>query len=459
MATIINSKLGENRGKKRIWIEGRKLLREGYEVGMKYDVQVEQGKLQAIPNPLGKYTISKRTRNGQTLPIIDLNLNELAEIFEGVETLRIQLTKDKIIVTAHFSHDKKQRREERIRAKLRSKKKLDFASFFHGGGVLDRSIHTGLDDVSIQARVAVCNEIESKYLEQSLKVNQFMFDDDSVIIESPIELIDRTKQPFEVDWLNAGIPCTGASKSGRTKNKLKFAESHDSAGACFFSTLALIELLNPSVVCLENVTEYANTASMVVIRSVLTSLGYKVTETILNGNDFGSLERRKRLCVIALSEGLGDFSFEEIKPVKQKEQSISDILEPVPLESERYREFDYLANKEARDKAANKGFSRQLLDGSEGHCGVIGKDYAKCRSTEPFLMHPDGIKSRLFTPIEHCRLKGVPEEMISGLSDTIAHQVLGQSVIFPAFRAVAQHVGNHLKRCARLSNTELALVA
>ena len=459
MATIINSKLGENRGKKRIWIEGRKLLREGYEVGSRYDVELEQGKVQLRPTPQGKYTISKRTRNGVTLPIIDVNLQELSEIFDGVEMLRIQLTKGKIVVSAHFSHDKRLRREERLRAKLRSNTKLDIASFFHGGGVLERSIHTGFSDVSIDSRIAVCNEIESKYLEQSLKANAFMFDDDSIIIESPIELIDRTKQPQEVDWFTAGIPCTGASKSGRTKNKLEFAESHDSAGACFFSTLAMIEALNPSGICLENVTEYANTASMVVIRSVLTSLGYRVTETVLDGNDFGSLERRKRLCVIALSDGIADLSLDEIKPVKTKELHINEILEPISLDSDRYREFDYLAKKEARDKAAKKGFSRQLLTGTESFCGVIGKDYAKCRSTEPFLLHPDGVRSRLFTVREHCALKGIPEDMIEGLSDTIAHQVLGQSVIYPAFQAVARHVGSHLSTWANHSYNQTKLAA
>lgn len=30
MASIINTKLGENRGKARIWLEGGKLAREGY---------------------------------------------------------------------------------------------------------------------------------------------------------------------------------------------------------------------------------------------------------------------------------------------------------------------------------------------------------------------------------------------------------------------------------------------
>jgi len=30
MTIIVNTKLGENRGKKRIWLEGAKIAREGY---------------------------------------------------------------------------------------------------------------------------------------------------------------------------------------------------------------------------------------------------------------------------------------------------------------------------------------------------------------------------------------------------------------------------------------------
>ncbi|BEI26575.1 DNA cytosine methyltransferase [Vibrio fluvialis] len=454
MATVINSKLGENRGKKRIWLEGRTLQREGYESGMKYDVKLEQSKVTLIPTPQGKYTISKRTKQDEILPIIDVCLAELAEIFQGVEMLRIQLTKGKIIVTAHFSHDKKQRREERLRQKILKGTALDVASFFHGGGVLDRSVHTGLQDCHIQSRIAVCNEIEPKYLEQSLKVNASMFDAESIIIQSPIELIDRTKQPNEVDFLIAGIPCTGASKAGRSKNKLEFAESHDAAGACFFSTLAMIDVLNPGCCVLENVGPYQNTASMEVIRSVLKSMGYQLHEAILDGSDFGCLERRKRLCVVALSDGIDEFSFENLKPVKTKESAIKDILEDIPLDSERYRSFDYLAKKEEADIKAGKGFRRQLLTGEEDGCGVLTKDYAKCRSTDPYFVHPTNDKlSRLFTPIEHCRVKGVPESMINGLSDTVAHQILGQSVCFPVFQSVARAVGDLINRWAFNSNS------
>lgn len=156
--------------------------------------------------------------------------------------------------------------------------------------------------------------------------------------------------------------------------------------------------------------------------------------------------------MLALSEGITKLSLEEGKPVKKKEQSIKEILEPIALDSERYREFDYLAKKEVRDKKAKKGFSRQLLKGDETYCGVIGRDYAKCRSTEPFLLHPDGVRSRLFTVSEHCALKGIPTDIVEGVSDSVAHQILGQSVIFPANRAVAKHTALHLAAWAKGSD-------
>src|SRR5699024_9151238 len=41
MATIINTRLGEHRGHKRLWLEGQKLAREGYRPGMKLDMEIQ----------------------------------------------------------------------------------------------------------------------------------------------------------------------------------------------------------------------------------------------------------------------------------------------------------------------------------------------------------------------------------------------------------------------------------
>jgi len=161
------------------------------------------------------------------------------------------------------------------------------------------------------------------------------------------------------------------------------------------------------------------------------------------------LERRKRLCVVALSKGIDcGFSIDDVAPVRVKESCLNEILEPVPLDSERWKAFDYLAEKETRDIKEGKGFRRQLLSGEEPFCGVLGRSYQKCRSTEPFIVHPENeALSRLLTPTEHALVKGVPVETIAGLADTVAHEVLGQSVIFPMFEAVALSLGNALTNC------------
>ncbi len=72
MTAIINTKIGVNRGKSRVWLEGRKLEREGFEVGMKYDVKTTNDSVVLMLSTDGKYMVSKRTRNGRTLPIIEL---------------------------------------------------------------------------------------------------------------------------------------------------------------------------------------------------------------------------------------------------------------------------------------------------------------------------------------------------------------------------------------------------
>src|SRR5699024_8649520 len=136
-----------------------------------------------------------------------------------------------------------------------------------------------------------------KYLDASLRNNPELWDEHSIVIESPVQDVDLRKRPPQTDLLIGGIPCTGASKSGRSKNKLTFAESHAAAGAMFFSFLEFAKAVNPAVILIENVPEYQNTASMEVIRSVLASLGYTVQERVLDGFEFGALERRQRLCV------------------------------------------------------------------------------------------------------------------------------------------------------------------
>lgn len=105
-----------------------------------------------------------------------------------------------------------------------------------------------------------------------------------------------------------------------------------------------------------------------------------------------------------------------------------------------------MAEKALRDEAAGKGFRRQLLTGEENGCGVIGRGYAKARSTEPFIVSPWNPQlSRLMSKTEHAGVKAAPVSLVEGVSETIAHEILGQSVSYAAVVAVGVLIAKTVK--------------
>ncbi|WP_181824834.1 DNA cytosine methyltransferase [Aeromonas sp. ARM81] len=452
MATVIATKLSINKGSARVWCEGRKLSREGIEVGMKYELAFdpEAGQVRVtfgtdLPNPSG--TVSRRKVRGteeEYLPVLDMNDRQFLSLFQESEEIRIAIRDKRMVITAQVCSSDAKERVQRLQRKLANGEPLTVASLFHGGGVLDTALHAGLERAGVESYVKLAVELEGKYLESSLRNNPQLFRKDSVLFEGSVEHVNPRGASVEI--LAGGIPCTGASNSGRTKNKLAFAEEHESAGACFFHYLSLVIALNPAICIIENVVPYGSTASMAVIRSVLSSRGYVLEETVLDASEFGCLEKRQRLCVVARTPGAAVSDvLSNLVSTKVKESCVGDILEDIPDEDPRWREFSYLASKESRDLAAGKGFKRQLITCESTGYGTVGRSYQKCRSTEPFVTNSNNPDlSRLLTPLEHARGKGVPVNIIDGLPDTTAHEVLGQGVCFPPFEAVGFSLGSNM---------------
>lgn len=116
MTSIINTKLGSNKsGKKRLWLEGGKLLREGVLPGSKFDIEFRENKLLLKVCDTGQYTVSRRERSGKTLPIIDLAQQAIADLFEGVEVLRVCVRNGLIVVSAHQQTERVIQRVERLK--------------------------------------------------------------------------------------------------------------------------------------------------------------------------------------------------------------------------------------------------------------------------------------------------------------------------------------------------------
>ncbi|EAN4681552.1 hypothetical protein EHN46_21930 [Salmonella enterica] len=101
MATIIRTKLGYHRGNRRIWLEGTHLLNEGFLPGMRFDVEKHESYIVIQLNSDGKHRVSKRTRAGRTLSIIDLTFGELSVIFDGVQIIESIMDNGVITISAH----------------------------------------------------------------------------------------------------------------------------------------------------------------------------------------------------------------------------------------------------------------------------------------------------------------------------------------------------------------------
>ncbi|WP_231115680.1 DNA cytosine methyltransferase [Pseudomonas monteilii] len=383
MTTIINAKIGESKGVSRVFMEGRHLLTAGIQIGKKYSIKSDKiaRRLELIEVPTGFagkcISVSKRERNGVVHPVIDLRSEKIREVFEDDHKVRVAIRRGRIVITALQIQTKIRERLKRMKEKLERGQKLAVASLFHGG-VLDRALHSGMVKSGVGSFVQVGVEMESDYLDCSIRNNGDIWTEDSIAIHSDVRDVYLSENTPLCEILVGGIPCVGASKSGRSKNKLAFAESHNDAGALFVEYLNWLRHVNPCIAIIENVGEYANTASMSVIRSVFTHLGYVVHEAVLDGWDFGTLEHRKRLVVVAITPGIGDsFSFDNLKVNKVRESCINAIIDQVPLNDGSWKEYSYLAEKEVRDLAAGKGFARQLLTGEEDGCGTLG-----CQSPE-----------------------------------------------------------------------------
>jgi DNA (cytosine-5)-methyltransferase 1 len=245
-----------------------------------------------------------------------------------------------------------------------------------------------------------------------------------------------------------GLPCSGHSVAGLAKRGHGIPEAHPEVGHLVVSALIIINKTNPACILFENVPGYEGSASAAILRNQLRNLGYRTEERILNGKEWGAIENRDRWCMVAVTEGI-EFSFDQLMPPKSKPRQLGEILEAVPLDDPMWSPMEGLKAKQERDLSAGKGFRMQTYDATAESIGTIGKGYAKVRSTEPKIRHeenPDLL--RQLTPTEHAKAKEIPPHLVDGLSNTVAHEVLGQSVIYSPFRDVAHHVGNAINRFA-----------
>ncbi len=453
-------RLGEHRGARRLWIEGRKLERGGIAPGDRFSITWDpDARLVTLDfHDEGDRKVSKRSRNGRDIPIVDVSTQDVGEALgAGIERAKVTVYDRRIEVAVHPDDLAAQERLARLLLKVRSGEPLTTGSIAHGGGILDHAVHEGLRDSGVRARLAFAVELDEATLDVAA-TNNAIWDEDTLAVQASMDEVAYEDLP-QVDVLVAGIPCVGASRSGKAKNGIANAEDHETAGHLFVPLIAAIKTLNPCLVLLENVPDYANTVSATVIRKMLAVRGYEVHEAILDGNEMGSLEMRRRWCLLATSRDL-DVRLEAIRPVRAKEATLGEILDAVPLDDPAWRSVTYMFDKAERDRAKGSNFSPNFARPEDANIRSMGARYWKWRPTEPKIAHPDDpTKARILSPAEHARAKTVPVELVSGISNTLAHQILGNSVIHAKWRSVGRLMGERMVALARGEEPEVDPIA
>ena len=437
-------KLADHKKGKRVWLQGLRLEEAGYAIGSLYSLTYDddQRKVTLSVSESGTNKVCRKKVGDHYLPLIDIVNQKLAEIFEAVDRVQVLVCEGTITIEYHQLDWKRFEREQRLAQTLHAGMVIPMASMAHGGGIMDYYIHKGLEDTGLRSGLIWAIEPENVYLNSSW-LNNPTWAYDSQVIEGRIEDIDAKdlKSPL---ILAAGLPCLGSSLSGRSRLKLKFAEQHETAGTAFIGWLMAIKELSPAVCILENVPEYLSSISMHMIKKSLEDWQYDV-HVIIVDRDLGAFEDRRRMCMVGVSSGI-DFEF-DLKPVRDRELTLGEMLDEVPLDADCWNACEYLHRKAERDKKSGKGFAMQLVDKDSNKIGVVGRGYHKWRSSEPLVKHPtDPALKRLLTVNELSKVKTIDKNLVKGMSRTKQIELMGQSVLGVAFQAVGRNLGECLKK-------------
>src|SRR4051812_49224153 len=120
------AKIGQHKNAPRVWLEGIYLLRAGFVPANRIQVLFSKERVEITLAAEGTRIVSSKSRNTQTIPVLDLNSSAIAESFGPIETLQVLIEPGRIVLTPTQT--------ERLRStRCRNGRE---GSCFSGGGLL-----------------------------------------------------------------------------------------------------------------------------------------------------------------------------------------------------------------------------------------------------------------------------------------------------------------------------------
>lgn len=425
--------LGEHNTNKRIWIVNKKLAHTfsaGQPVKIEYKKEERSVVVRRAENILeGNHTISKRGEDNT--PILDIK-NKLVGDTLGSDVKKVEVLfyKDEIVIkVAKVEHF------ENVRA---SKKGVNTFEIFSGAGTLSSFFR--------QNGFNVRGSLERD--EEYLKLFHENHDNEEIIsINCDIQDIHSSYFPKDIDVVLAGIPCTTFSGSNvklktAIKNKREGKpyddeeiKKADQGESLTFYVLMAIKAMNPRTVVVEEVVEYSESSASVMLRTILSHMGYTITETVSSGFH----TKRQRWCLVA---NMGEaIRLENL--VYDDGQTINDFLE-TSVEDREWKHKDDFAPSRLNEAIGIRSCTPN---------NVMANTFTThgTRGTEPILQHPENpMLYSEFTNREIANIHGLPKSFIIDPRKSIGRQIVGQGVT-DMFSGVAKRImAVHQRACGCL---------
>ncbi len=425
------NKVGEHKGRPRIWLEGSGLTNANFVKGTAYKIQLFPATMElvitlATPEEKDVRTVSGRKQpNGTIKPIIDLAFLDILTVTRGAERVRSDFHVNQVRISVHHLERKRIERELRLKTNL-SKGYVTHGVLCCGIGVSAAAGHDVFRAAGINLKTEFVVDREKRYLEVAIQ-NNHAINRDTKIINGTLEEVETSLLGF-IDCLSFSLPCTGMGVAGKARNQIELPEEHPTDATGVFGLIRLVESTQPAILTSENVVPAMKSATFILLTKMLKLLGYNVNEYCLDSSDTASLENRPRYWFVATSSGLPVANIEQSFPTfKRQFEELHEVLEPIPADSEMWRDAAPKIDRAEAKREEGQFFKFNLVQPSSKSIGVCGRYYQKDRTSEPHLAGPHG-KYRLLTPKEIAKCQHVPPHLIANISDSTAYEGLGQGI-------------------------------
>jgi site-specific DNA-cytosine methylase len=404
--------VGRARGRPRVYLEGKWLVKCGFVGGEGIDVQVESDRV--VITVGGSRRVTPRS-GGRS--VIDLNVTG---VFEAGQRVDVRADSGKIVVTV--ARTAMQRAQRAAFAGL-----LTALSYFSGGGLLDQAA------ACAGYKTTASVEIDPVYAQVHAD-NHGMCEHFVQSVEEVDHAEIARRGPFEL--MLAGIPCQPFSTLRRSGPVTVHPEEH-ALGDMTFWTLHAIALHNPHSVLIEQVPAYLASASFRVLTAVLRRLGYLVEARTINPLDHGAITGRTRAVIVGTT-----FSAVNWPDPAPRARLLGEVLEDVPRDSPLWFEADHWAVRHWKtQKEKGAGFAPPILSADSPACPTLRRRYFNGQGDQPVVAHPERAETyRWLTLTEVRRIMGVPDSYALDVPKTRAGEILGQGVEVGSFTRIIKSI-------------------